>query len=67
MDLVDLDVTGASRQMEKCDECRKGNVKQRVCNTHPQSKCPTSSTEALADPVGCLVYTSWPCLARPKV
>jgi hypothetical protein len=29
------DVVGAARQMEKCEECRKGNVKQKVGRIFP--------------------------------
>jgi hypothetical protein len=61
------DVVGASRQMEKCEECRKGNVKQKVRETHlaEMSTLDCKSLQSQLLTLSAPVYTSWSCLASP--
>jgi hypothetical protein len=59
MSSVDLNVASAARQMEKCDECRKENVKQKVCSTFPDRRSIVSRLQSQTlTPFGTSVHQS---------
>jgi hypothetical protein len=69
MSSVDLNMVGASRQMEKCEECRKENVKQKVGQAFP-AKMSTLNHQVISNSHSDFwapVHTSRSCLASSKV
>lgn len=59
---MDPDVAGASRQMEKCEECRRRNVKQKVCRSHlAERSIPARKTFAEPSCIQCTPpFRNWP-------